>query len=119
VAHQPVQGTLSGMTPSALGNGDAAARPGTGRTQITRAGAARTARPTGQNSRHIEAALARNLLGMAIMAGNSAGYLVSEVIQSADRRIRGAIYVAFARGVLVVRLVLPCRSPAQMPSMWW
>jgi hypothetical protein len=45
--------TLSGMTPSALGNGDAAARPGTGRTQIIHSGAARTARPTGQNSRHI------------------------------------------------------------------
>jgi len=47
----------------------------------------------------------------AITAGNSAGDLVSEVIKSADRPIRGAIYVAFARGVLVVRLVLPCRSP--------
>jgi hypothetical protein len=41
------------MTPPALGNGDAAARPGTGRTQIIHSGAARTARPTGQNSRHI------------------------------------------------------------------
>jgi len=66
----------------------------------------------------ISAALARNLLGMAITAGNSAGDLVSKVIKSADRPIRGAIYVAFARGVLVVRLVLPCRSPAQMPSVW-
>jgi hypothetical protein len=50
---KPVQGTLSEMTPSALGNGDAEARPGTGRTQIIHSGAARTARPTGQNSRHI------------------------------------------------------------------
>ena len=39
------------MTPSALGNGDAEARPGTGRTQIIHSGAARTAGPTGQNSR--------------------------------------------------------------------
>ena len=45
--------------------------------------------------------LARNLLGMAITAGNSAGDLVSEVIKSTYRPIRGAIYVAFARGVML------------------
>jgi hypothetical protein len=50
------------MTPSALGNGDAAARPGTGRTQIIHSGAARTARPTGQNSRHIGGYLCAQLL---------------------------------------------------------
>src|SRR5437660_12570168 len=41
------------MTPPVLYSGDAAGRPGTGRTQIIHSGAARTATPTVQNSRHI------------------------------------------------------------------
>src|SRR5260370_42166830 len=41
------------MTPAVLCSGDAAGRPGTGRTQIIHSGAARTATPTVRNPRHI------------------------------------------------------------------
>jgi len=41
------------VTPPVLYSGDAAGRPGTDRTQIIHSGAARTATPTVQNSRHI------------------------------------------------------------------
>jgi hypothetical protein len=41
------------MTPPVLCSGDAAGRPGTGRTQIIHSGAARMATPTVQNWRHI------------------------------------------------------------------
>jgi hypothetical protein len=41
------------------------------------------------------------------------------VIKSADRPIRGAIYVAFARGVLVVRLVLRADRPLRCRPCGW
>ena len=63
------------MTPPILCNGDAAGRPGTGRTQIIHSGAAWTATPTVQTSRHIGGSCVQPT-GQAVTIGNEAPHPV-------------------------------------------